>query len=108
MSRPRPDLPNSVQAARQYVGWLGRIPQVEKVLLQGSRSPLREKSPTEASDWDLVVISSVSNLRLVRPRDAGQLHADLVITTPEKATFLRKWVELYPTDTHGVFDASSD
>lgn len=100
MSRARPDLKNSLEAARNFVKWLSSLPQVEAVYLSGSRSPLREKQPTQHSDWDLHVISQTPKLKLTDPKLSG-FHADLAITNnPE--TLHTKAVMVWPEDEHGV------
>ena len=111
MAKPRPDLANSKEAAARYVQWLSTIEQVDKVMLQGSRSPLREKEPNATSDWDFIVITSIKNFKLMRPRDFTKsdnpealqpIHADLVIISHGHTEYLKKAVELWPEDTHGV------
>lgn len=79
MSRPRPDLPNSTEAAREYVEVLSRNPFVEEVYIKGSRSPLSKKTAREDSDWDIEVTTTTPNLKIVSPRTTGALHADLHI-----------------------------
>ena len=102
MSKARPDLSNSVEAARDFVAWLGRTSVVQSVWLAGSRSPLRKRQPTEDSDWDFMVVSDATNLKIPLPRSRG-LHGDLLIMKHTPLP-VQKAVMLWPNDTHGMLN----
>lgn len=101
MSRPS-DAPNDLNSARRFVAWLGQTGVFSEILLGGSRSPLRQKQPHEHSDWDLVGVSNVGDLKMVGPRTGNRLHGDLLIIQPNQVQNLRKHVQVWPQDTHGV------
>lgn len=104
MSKARPDLPSSKKAAKDYVKWLANLGCFDRILLCGSRSPLRGKKPKKGSDWDFALVSEIEKLNIVYPRESGQLHADVTIITPANIDKLTaKWVEVWPDDKMGVF-----
>lgn len=98
MARPRPDLPNSKKAARGYVEWLSGLGIADKIMLAGSRVKGRE---TEKSDWDFILVTSVSPLRISQPRDQKRLHGDLAVTKFENLHMFPNAVEVWPTDDGG-------
>ena len=96
--------PNDKASALEYVRKLGSLPYVYKVMVGGSRSPLRKKEPNEKSDWDLVVLSRESNLLIPNPRQSLVLHADVNCSTPEfEEEYNKTHVEVYPEDTYNLF-----
>lgn len=102
MSRPRPDLPNDVASAKAYVDWLANLGIGEKILLAGSRG---NGTATADSDWDFVLVTDISPLRIVQPRDMGRLHADLAVALPGAEARFHTAVEVWPTDEKGLLDA---
>lgn len=104
MAKPRPDLPNDVKSAKAYLALLAGLPFVERVLLHGSRSPLRSKLTNDQSDWDFVCVTEKKSVRIVSPRSQGTLHADVIFVKPEIAARFDKVVEIWPKDEYGVFD----
>lgn len=92
--------PNTKKVARSYIKWLGSLDVVDKIFLGGSRSPLREKKHHKQSDWDLIVVSSIENLRLPNPRWDNRFRADILILTPEQVSEMDKIVEIYPKDKY--------
>lgn len=96
--------PNDLQSVRNYVDHLVRLGVTHKILLGGSRSPLRTKQPHEHSDWDLVLLTDIDNLYLVSPRSDNRLHADLLILAIDKEYILNKHVEIWPNDLHEVLN----
>lgn len=101
MSRMSP-APNDTASAKAFVHWLGGLGVFDQILLCGSRSPLREKQPHEHSDWDLVGVTEIENFKMVSPRTGNRLHADLLIVQSHHVPHLRKPVQVWPEDTHGV------
>lgn len=97
------DLPNTVEAARDFVQRLRNMGCIDKVMLAGSRSPSHHKKPHEGSDWDFVAVTKIANLAIPHPRITQKLmHADLIVVDAECAAHVPHAVEIWPTDVHGV------
>lgn len=97
------DLPNDYDSAKKYFEWLKGLGIFDKIYLSGSRSPERSKQPMEHSDWDFVGLTSIKNLKMMRPRETKVLHGDLGIVE-QGGRIPNKAVEIYPTDEYGVFE----
>jgi predicted nucleotidyltransferase len=102
VSSARPDLPNDAASAREYVSWLVKLGIASKVLLAGSRG---KGTPREDSDWDFVLVTEVSPLRITQPRDMGRLHADLAVTKPDGVHRFPHAVEVWPNDERNLLGA---
>ena len=81
---------NSVESYHAYLSSLkglkyGPKPKkylVSAIYLFGSRSANTHRTPTEISDWDIMIVSEMPNLRLPSPRiNTKVLHADVTVKT---------------------------
>ena len=104
MSKPRKDLSTDCSSLQKYVSWLGANKNVVSVYLAGSRSPLRSKQHKEDSDWDLVVFTKLKKLKFPNPRNQFKIHVDLLVVHDSKVDRYKKSVQLWPEDTHKVFE----
>lgn len=95
--------PNTKKAAKQYIDWLASLGVADKIYVAGSRSPLRKKKEHKDSDWDLVIETSIKNLKLTQPRVGDRLHADLLILKKDQIKHQKKIAEVYPKDNHKIF-----
>lgn len=98
------ELSNSKESARNYVDWLSGLGVAEKIFIGGSRSPSSKRGPHKHSDWDFTMTTKVEALKILNPRQAGVMHADLLILPPEywDAAKDPKLVEVWPNDNQGI------
>lgn len=104
MSGKYPHLSSSHESFVKFVKMVSNLPQVEKIILTGSRSPIHPHEAREDSDWDIQVISKI-NFRVADPRKSYGLNADLGHMTVARHNLngmAPVAVELYPNDTHDM------
>lgn len=102
MSKPRPDLKNSADDIKNLIHYLSKLPFIEKIFINGSRSPLNHYPPRKDSDWDFIVSHSLDK-RLILPnaRSLGY-HADVLCIHKSKLELIKTAIEIWPVDKNEI------
>lgn len=102
MSNPRPDLSVAVEDAAKVVKFLGSINFVNKIYVNGSRSPKSRRKPRDTSDWDFICITDKAKVFLKPIRESHKLHGDVIFVKEIQLEHYPNAVEIWPTDKYKV------